>query len=273
MATRTPTRPRGTAKQAARTPAGRKPAARKPAARKPAARKKPARVGPPWPVRALRGLWLGIAHLVGALARRIGSTRPRPRPGAPARRHRPDAARPGDHRRPRSSGGTCRAPSAGSCTPSSPAPSAGSAWCCRWSCSASGSASCGTRRTPRPAAGSASGSAPSCSRSSAWCTSPGACPTPSKHDELREAGGYLGFLVSLPAGRGRHDVRRGAAARAADALRPARGHRHPAARPARPGQGGPRLADAPPDRGGARSRRRDDRRHRRHGRRSSRSSR
>jgi S-DNA-T family DNA segregation ATPase FtsK/SpoIIIE len=76
MATRTPTRPRGSTKQAARTPAGRKSAARKPPARKPAARKKPAsrRVGPPWPVRALRAVWLGLAHLVGALARRIGST-------------------------------------------------------------------------------------------------------------------------------------------------------------------------------------------------------
>ncbi len=70
MATRTPTRPRGSAKSAARKPATRRPAARKPAARKPASR----RVGPPWPVRALRGLWLGIAHLVGALARRIGSS-------------------------------------------------------------------------------------------------------------------------------------------------------------------------------------------------------
>jgi DNA segregation ATPase FtsK/SpoIIIE, S-DNA-T family len=68
MATRTPTRPRGSS-----TRAGAKPAARKPSARKPAARK-PRRVGPPLPVRMLRGLWLGIAHLVGALARRIGSS-------------------------------------------------------------------------------------------------------------------------------------------------------------------------------------------------------
>ncbi len=70
MATRTPTRPRGTAKPAARKPATRRPAARRPAGRK----KAPRRVGPPLPVRALRGLWLGIAHLVGALARRIGSS-------------------------------------------------------------------------------------------------------------------------------------------------------------------------------------------------------
>ena len=72
MATRTPTRPRGSSTRAGAKPAARKPAARKPASRKPAG--KPRRVGPPWPVRMLRGLWLGIAHLVGALARRIGSS-------------------------------------------------------------------------------------------------------------------------------------------------------------------------------------------------------
>ena len=73
MATRTPTRPRGSSTRAGAKPATRRPPARKPAGRKSAARK-PRRVGPPWPVRMLRGLWLGIAHLVGALARRIGSS-------------------------------------------------------------------------------------------------------------------------------------------------------------------------------------------------------
>ena len=78
MATRTPTRPRATGSRGAAKPAARKSSrtsatrARTPASR-PAARK-PARSGPPWPVRALRGLWLGIAHVVGGLARRIGSS-------------------------------------------------------------------------------------------------------------------------------------------------------------------------------------------------------
>jgi DNA segregation ATPase FtsK/SpoIIIE, S-DNA-T family len=73
MATRTPTRPRGSGTRAGAKPASRRPASRKPGSRKPAARKA-RRVGPPLPVRLLRGLWLGIAHLVGALARRIGSS-------------------------------------------------------------------------------------------------------------------------------------------------------------------------------------------------------
>ncbi len=81
MATRTPTRPRGgttrasgrgtTARNPRRTPArGRKPARRQPARR----------VSTPGGALArgighlLRGLWLGIAHLVGGLARRIGSS-------------------------------------------------------------------------------------------------------------------------------------------------------------------------------------------------------
>ena len=80
MATRTPTRPRGSSTRGTAKPAARKPAARKPAGRAPA-RKPPRtrsararRTGPPWPVRLLRGLWLGVAHLAGALARRIGSS-------------------------------------------------------------------------------------------------------------------------------------------------------------------------------------------------------
>src|SRR5512144_2802962 len=70
MATRTPSRPRastrGSAKPAPRTTTR----SAKAPARRPAAR----RSGPPWPVRLLRGLWLGLAHVIGALARRIGSS-------------------------------------------------------------------------------------------------------------------------------------------------------------------------------------------------------
>src|SRR4051794_3631050 len=78
MATRTPTRPRATGSRGAAKPAARKTTrtsatrARKPA-RRPTARK-PARTGPPWPLRVVRGLWLGVAHVVGGLARRIGSS-------------------------------------------------------------------------------------------------------------------------------------------------------------------------------------------------------
>ncbi len=81
MATRTPTRPRATSSRGAAKPAARKSSSTRSrstsrgsgrsAARKRARR---TRTGPPWPVRALRGLWLGVAHLVGALARRIGSS-------------------------------------------------------------------------------------------------------------------------------------------------------------------------------------------------------
>ncbi|MCL1898247.1 MAG: DNA translocase FtsK [Micrococcales bacterium] len=34
--------------------------------------KQPDKLPPPWPVRALKSIWLGLAHLVGALTRRIG---------------------------------------------------------------------------------------------------------------------------------------------------------------------------------------------------------
>ena len=75
MATRTPTRPRATGSRGAAKPAARKASrssTRRPA-RRPASRRS-ARTGPPWPLRAVRAVWLGIAHVVGALARRIGSS-------------------------------------------------------------------------------------------------------------------------------------------------------------------------------------------------------
>ncbi len=81
MATRTPTRPRATSSRGAAKPAARKSSSTRSrstsrgsgrsAARTRARR---TRTGPPWPVRALRGLWLGIAHVVGGLARRIGTS-------------------------------------------------------------------------------------------------------------------------------------------------------------------------------------------------------
>src|SRR5689334_24442147 len=93
MATSSPTRqrparPAGRAKRpAARKPAQRKPAARKPAQRKPAARKPaarrpaPRRTGPNplvvfvnWLLQLLVSLWVGLAGLVGAIARGIGES-------------------------------------------------------------------------------------------------------------------------------------------------------------------------------------------------------
>ncbi|HEX6919580.1 MAG TPA: DNA translocase FtsK [Actinomycetes bacterium] len=75
MATRTPSRP------AARKTAARKPAARTAAARKTAARK-PARPAQPGPAalavravgRVVRVVWLGLAHVVGGIARRVGTS-------------------------------------------------------------------------------------------------------------------------------------------------------------------------------------------------------
>ncbi|MGZ4684176.1 DNA translocase FtsK [Oryzihumus sp.] len=81
MATRTTSSSRssssgrgGAARPAARTPAAnRKPAARKPAARKPAPRKPAPRAATlPWPVRAVRGAWMGVAHLAGGTVRKVG---------------------------------------------------------------------------------------------------------------------------------------------------------------------------------------------------------
>jgi S-DNA-T family DNA segregation ATPase FtsK/SpoIIIE len=81
MATRTPTRPRAgaTRSRSSSSRSGSRGSGRKPAARKPAARKS-VRRSPAGGVilsslgRGARALWLGIAHLVGWLARRIGNT-------------------------------------------------------------------------------------------------------------------------------------------------------------------------------------------------------
>jgi S-DNA-T family DNA segregation ATPase FtsK/SpoIIIE len=82
MATKTSARPRPAAKRkpAARKPAPRRAASRKPApARKPAARRRPVRRGPGIPTRVVRafgralvGLWMLVAHGVGAMARSVG---------------------------------------------------------------------------------------------------------------------------------------------------------------------------------------------------------
>jgi S-DNA-T family DNA segregation ATPase FtsK/SpoIIIE len=81
MATRTPTRPRATSSRGAAKPAARKTSrsttrkpSRRPATRSTRASRRRVRTGPPWPVRAARALWLGVAHVVGGLARRIGSS-------------------------------------------------------------------------------------------------------------------------------------------------------------------------------------------------------
>jgi len=89
MATSSPTRQRSSrsstsAKRPAarkpaqkRKPAARKPAARKPAARRPAARRKgpnPIAVALAWVARLLMSIWLGIAGMVGAVARGIGES-------------------------------------------------------------------------------------------------------------------------------------------------------------------------------------------------------
>jgi S-DNA-T family DNA segregation ATPase FtsK/SpoIIIE len=90
MATRTPTRGSsrtsssrtsgGTTRRAARSSSSRRPAPRKPPARTPAARRRAPRSPGVGTVvvrgigRGLRAVWLGIAHLVGGLARRIGTS-------------------------------------------------------------------------------------------------------------------------------------------------------------------------------------------------------
>jgi S-DNA-T family DNA segregation ATPase FtsK/SpoIIIE len=69
-------------KPAQRKPAQRKPAARKPAQRKPAARRPAARRSGPspvvlfanWLIRLLASIWLGLAGVVGAIARGIGES-------------------------------------------------------------------------------------------------------------------------------------------------------------------------------------------------------
>ena len=77
MATRTPTRP--AARSRASGGSTRKPAPRRKPAARPAARgRSRSSAGAPWIVRgtgrALRAVWLGLAHVVGGLARRIGSS-------------------------------------------------------------------------------------------------------------------------------------------------------------------------------------------------------
>ncbi|HEU4911486.1 MAG TPA: DNA translocase FtsK [Actinomycetes bacterium] len=77
MATRTPTRP--AARSRASGGSARKPAPRRKPAARPAARgRSRSSAGAPWIVRgtgrALRAVWLGLAHVVGGLARRIGSS-------------------------------------------------------------------------------------------------------------------------------------------------------------------------------------------------------
>ncbi len=74
MATRTPTRPRATSSRGTAKPASRKSTRTTARSRSGRASRRPVRTGPPWPLRVVRGLWLGLAHLVGALARRIGSS-------------------------------------------------------------------------------------------------------------------------------------------------------------------------------------------------------
>ncbi|MGZ4590960.1 MAG: DNA translocase FtsK [Actinomycetes bacterium] len=81
MATRTPARSRATASSArggsrapARKTAARKPASRKPAARKSARRPAPSAVAARALGRALRGIWLCLAHVIGGAARRAGTS-------------------------------------------------------------------------------------------------------------------------------------------------------------------------------------------------------
>ena len=259
MATRTPTRPRGSSTRAGAKPAARKPAARKPASRKPAG--KPRRVGPPWPVRMLRGLWLGIAHLVGALARRIGSSA---RDLDPA--HRRDgiglaliglatvvaAVEWWDLQGP--VGQVVHAVVAGTFGRVGlvvPLVLLG----------------LGVRILRHPQDAEAGGRIGIGLGSIALAVLglvhiARGLPDPGEGHgvPLREGGGYLGYLVASPLVVRGLDLRRGAAAGAAAGLRPAGGHRHAAARAARAGQGRARLADAPADRGrrGRDARRRGD---------------
>ncbi|MDQ1642831.1 MAG: segregation ATPase FtsK/SpoIIIE, family, partial [Actinomycetota bacterium] len=79
MATRTPTRAPRSSGPAAKSRS--RPAARRPAARRTKRRRRaPARSAGGWPapVRVLgsllRGCWLGIAHVLGALTRRVGTS-------------------------------------------------------------------------------------------------------------------------------------------------------------------------------------------------------
>jgi DNA segregation ATPase FtsK/SpoIIIE, S-DNA-T family len=64
-------RPSGSTSRPAKPKSGGRPT--RPATR-PAARKPRPRSGPPLPVRALTGLWMGLAHLVGGTARKVGDS-------------------------------------------------------------------------------------------------------------------------------------------------------------------------------------------------------
>ena len=240
MATRTPTRPR-----AAEHPRG----AAKPAAAQAGraqARRPASRPGPtPAPASARRGrsrccaasgsaspTW-SAGWPAGSAAAPATST---PRTAGTASGSRCSAWPPSWRR---SSGGTCRGRSARSSTRGRGHLRPGRPGRARWCCSASG---CGILRHPQDAEAGGRigiGLGRSCWPSSAWSTSPAACPTPAEGHggPLREAGGYLGYLVGLAARVRGLDLRRGAAAGAAAGLRPARGHRDAAARAARAGQG------------------------------------
>ena len=178
MATRTPTRPRGTAKSAARKPA---PAGRPPASRRPAA-----------------GLATGRTAVAGAgAARALARHRP------PGRRRWPGASAAAPATSTRRTAATASAWPCSGWPPSSP-PSSGGA-CADRSVGVVHAVVAGTfgrvglvlplvllglgvrllrhprgRRVRRPHRHRPR--ARSCSRSSAWCTSPAGCPTAAMHD-------------------------------------------------------------------------------------------
>ena len=76
MATRTPTRSTRSTRSGTSSTRGKRPAARKPAARKPARRpgSGPATVAARAIGRMFRACWLGIAHVAGGIARRVGNS-------------------------------------------------------------------------------------------------------------------------------------------------------------------------------------------------------
>ena len=157
-------------------------------------------VGPrrwPLPLRAVRGMWMGCAHVVGSAARRVGNGA---RDLDPA--HRRDgaglvllaAAIVVAAREWWGLDGSAATPS----TPSSRAPWAGSASRCRWCCSCSGCGCCVTRT------GSANGRV-GIGLTALTLSAAGlvhltqAFPTPPDGAaRMRDAGGMIGFLASSP---------------------------------------------------------------------------